>query len=139
MDVKEYTRKPFSVNAVEVTLSNYEEVAEWCGGTIEMVNTRLIGVQTKLPVVKIVEQGDKGRGKEFVASLGCYVVELKGSFRVYKPTQFNDSFEEKETEYASYTEIAASEGHQSDLGIYDSGQLTEDGSANLKLVSGENV
>lgn len=137
MDIKEYTRKTFSVNAVEVTLENYEKVAEWCGGTVEMVTTRLIGVQTKLPVVKITEQGNKG--KEFVATLGCYVVELKGSFRVYKPTQFNDSFEEKEAEYASYAEIAASESHQSDLGIYDSGQpTTEDGPANLKLVAGEN-
>lgn len=130
MDIKQYTRKTFSVNAVEVTLDNYVEVAKWCGGSVEMASTRLLGVQTMLPVVKISNQGNKGTS-ESTATLGCYIVELKGSFRVYKPTQFNDSFEEIITE----AEVAAAEGHQSDLPIYD---LAPEIATNLKLVSGEN-
>jgi len=43
-------------------------------------------------VIKIQGQGDN-RGKEFTATLGCYIVELKGSFRVYKPQQFESSFD----------------------------------------------
>lgn len=131
MDIKEYTRKTFSVNAVELSLENYQEVAKWCGGVVEMVPTRLIGVLTNLPVVKIPGQGSN-KGPEPVATLGCYIVELQGSFRVYKPAQFNNSFDEKEEEYASYEEVAASEGHTGDLPIYD------DASSNLKLVSGDN-
>ena len=129
MDVKEYTRKTFSVNAVELSLENYKEVAEWCGGTVEMVPTRLIGVLTKLPVVKIANN----KGQDFVASLGCYVVELKGSFRVYKPVQFNDSFDEKEEEYPRFEPTLQKNcvPTTSDLAVYDE--------TSLKLVSGDNT
>jgi hypothetical protein len=92
MDTQQYTRKPFPVTAVQVTLQNIDEVAEWSKGTIEQVSTKMLGTETPLPVIKIQGQGDN-RGKEFTATLGCYVVELKGSFRVYKPAQFDASFE----------------------------------------------
>jgi hypothetical protein len=92
MDTQQYTRKPFPVTAVQVTLQNIDEVAEWSKGTIEQVSTKMLGTETPLPVIKIQSQGDN-RGKEFTATLGCYVVELKGSFRVYKPAQFDASFE----------------------------------------------
>lgn len=93
MDIREYARKTFPVNAVQVTLENVREVAEWCKGTVEMVPTRILGTVTDLPVVKMKGQGDN-RGRDFTASLGSWIVELKGSFRVYKPVQFDESFEE---------------------------------------------
>lgn len=34
MQTQKYTRKPFEVEAVQVTKENFEEVAAWCGGTI---------------------------------------------------------------------------------------------------------
>lgn len=89
-----YTRKSFTVLAEEVTFENVHEVAEWCKGTVVMENTKLMGTETKLPVILLKGQGDN-RGKEFKATLGCYVVELKGSFRVYKNQQFFSSFEER--------------------------------------------
>lgn len=92
METRQYTRKPFPVNAVQVTLQNIEQVAEWCRGTVELVSTRMLGTSTDLPVIKIQGQGDN-RGKLFTASLGCFVVEQKGSFRVYKPAQFEASFD----------------------------------------------
>lgn len=93
METKQYTRKPFPVAAVQVTLQNIEEVAEWCKGTIEQVPTKMMGTTTDLPVIRLKGQGEN-RGKDFVAALGCWVVELKGSFRSYKPAQFEASFEE---------------------------------------------
>ena len=94
MEFKEYVRKTFPVVAVEVTLKNIEEVAEWCKGTIEEVPTKMMGTETLLPVIKIQGTG-VNRGQEYIASLGSFVVELKGSFRSYKPAQFFGAFEEK--------------------------------------------
>lgn len=93
MEIKQYTRKPFPVSAVQVTLQNIQEVAEWCKGTIEYRPTRMMGTTTDLPIIRLKGQGDN-RGKEFEAALGCWVVELKGSFRSYKPAQFDASFDE---------------------------------------------
>lgn len=94
MEFKEYVRKTFPVVAVEVTLKNIEEVAEWCKGSIEEVPTKMMGTETLLPVIKIQGTG-VNRGQEYIASLGSFVVELKGSFRSYKPAQFFGAFEEK--------------------------------------------
>jgi hypothetical protein len=93
METKQFTRKPFPVNAVQVGLDNVHELAEWCGGTVEMKPTKMMGTTTDLPVIILKGQGEN-RGKDFEAALGCWVVELKGSFRVYKPAQFEASFDE---------------------------------------------
>lgn len=97
MEITQYTRKPFPVDAVEVTLANIDEVAQWCKGTIEQEPTRILGTETLLPVIKINGQGEN-RGKVFTATLGCYIVDLKGSYRVYKPAQFDASFDKVSTD-----------------------------------------
>jgi hypothetical protein len=93
MNIKQFTRKPFPVNAVQVGLDNVHELADWCGGKVEMKATKMMGTTTDLPVIILEGQGEN-RGKIFEAALGCWVVELKGSFRVYKPAQFEASFDE---------------------------------------------
>lgn len=95
METTEYTRKPFTVNAVQVSLENVEQIAEWCGGTVEQVKTRLLGTETMLPCVKIPIQSSDSKGSFFKALLGMWVVERKNTFRVYKPNQFDATFEEK--------------------------------------------
>lgn len=97
MSRTEYVRKSFTVVAEEVTFENVHQVAEWCKGKVVMESTKLLGTETKLPVILLKGQGDN-RGKEFKATLGCFVVELKGSFRVYKNAQFFSSFEKAEHE-----------------------------------------
>lgn len=92
LQIKQAVRKPFPINFEQVTLENIEEVAVWCKGTVEKREQRMLGTSVELPVIKIKGQGDQ-RNKFFDASLGCYVVELKGSFRVYKPAQFEASFD----------------------------------------------
>lgn len=93
MDVKEYARKTFTVQAVEVTLSNYNEVAQWCGGEVIFEPTKMLGTTTDLPAILLKGNG-ANRGKEFKATLGSFVVELRGSFRCYRQAQFWSSFEE---------------------------------------------
>ena len=92
MQIEKYDRKPFSVMAVQLNFENVMDVAEWCKGTVVKQKTKMLGVETEIPAIRVEGQGDN-RGKSFVATLGCYVVELKGSFRVYKPAQFDSSFQ----------------------------------------------
>lgn len=97
MQIETYDRKPFSVKAVQVDFKNVNEVAEWCNGTVITQEIKMLGVKTEVPAIRLEGQGDN-RGKSFIASLGCYVVEFKGSFRVYKPQYFDDSFVKAQVE-----------------------------------------
>lgn len=101
MQIEKYDRKPFSVEAVQVRFDNVNEVAAWCKGEVIIQKTKMLGVETDVPAIRVAGQGDN-RGKSFVASLGCYVVELKGSFRVYKPAQFDASFEKAEDVFVEH-------------------------------------
>jgi hypothetical protein len=92
LQTKKAVRKPFPINYVQVTLENIGEVATWCKGAVEKREQRMLGTTVELPVIKIKGQGDQ-RNKTFDATLGCYVVEFKGSFRIYKPAQFDASFD----------------------------------------------
>lgn len=93
MELVEFSRKPFVVNAVQVTLENVADVAEWCKGTVGQSSYKMVGTETQLPCVKIPGQGNY-KGQEFTALLGYWIVERKGSFRVYKPAQFESTFEQ---------------------------------------------
>lgn len=88
MDIKQYMRKTFSVNVVEVSLENIEEAAAWCEGTVEWDTVKVMGSETKLPFIKMKSQ-------DATASLGSLLVELNGRFRVYKASSFNASFDPK--------------------------------------------
>lgn len=94
IEFEQYDRTPFSVNAKQITLGNIEELAQICGGTIEERDAKMLGAVVKLPVIRVKGTGDN-RGKTFEATLGCWIVELKGSYRVYKEGQFKASFVKK--------------------------------------------
>lgn len=92
MKIERFDRKAFSVDAVQVTYENINDVAKWCKGTVIKQQVKMLGVPTELPGIRVDGQGDN-RGRQFIATFGCYVVELKGSYRVYKPAQFASTFE----------------------------------------------
>lgn len=92
MNIEKYDRRPFSVEAVQVNFENVHEVAKWCKGDVIKQKTKMLGIDTDVPAVRFEGQGDN-RGKSFVATLGCYIVELKGNFRVYKPAAFDATFQ----------------------------------------------
>jgi len=91
IEFDEYDRAPFTVNAKQVTLDNIEELAQICGGVIEKRDAKMLGAIVQLPIIRLKGTGDN-RGKTFEATLGCWIVELKGSYRVYKEAQFQASF-----------------------------------------------
>lgn len=91
MDMKQYFRRPFDVNAVEVTPDNAEQVAEWCGGTVAQGDYKHSKYKIQLPVVKVPGNGPH-KGKTVDARIGYFVVEHNGSFRVYRPQQFEQTF-----------------------------------------------
>lgn len=96
MELQNFVRKPFPVTAVQVDFQNAYKVAEWCGGQVELKETRLLGGAGKgkmdLPTVTFKGTGDY-RDKIFTAGLGDWVVELRGNFRVFKKAQFKATFD----------------------------------------------
>jgi hypothetical protein len=85
-----YVRKPFEVEAVEVTTDNVEEVAKWCDG-------------------KVLAEGDDENPKQFVkvrvaralnerqtkAYPGDWVLYAGTGYKVYTPKAFAKTFELK--------------------------------------------
>lgn len=95
IETKKFVRKPFSVEAVEVTEENMEEVAQWCkgqrrtsAGEDEVGRQRYIKVAVKRPL-------DEKQTKAYV---GDWVVAAIGQnirgFKVYTPRAFTKSFDE---------------------------------------------
>ena len=83
-----YSRKPFNVNATQLTLHNAEAVVEWCGGTLELFDAKIMGTTAKLPCVNITDGAN-----QYVAFIGDWIVERKRSFRVYKDRAFRATFD----------------------------------------------
>jgi hypothetical protein len=90
MDVNKYDRKPFTVEAVQVTPQNAEAVAEWCGGKVETVATPMMGTKMDLPAVVVP---GKGSAKDETAQVGSWVVKRKETYRMYKRQAFESSFQ----------------------------------------------
>lgn len=91
MDMQKFFRRTFDVNVVEVTPSNAQEVADWCGGEVTIGDYKHSKFKIQLPVVKVPGNGPN-KGKTVDARVGHFVVEHNGSFRVYRPKQFEETF-----------------------------------------------
>jgi len=98
MDVKEFVRKPFFVQAVQITPANMQEVAEWCGGTIEHMAAKpskdlpaanYIAVPVAHPVTVRQTQGFAG---DWVCKAGAK------NFKVYTNKAFRGSFDLRQVE-----------------------------------------
>lgn len=81
-----YTRKPFEVEAVQVTEDNQAEISEWCKGElVEFDSTSHIMV----PMAN-------GRSKP--AFVGDWILWSRNNYRVYNPVAFENSFEQAKYE-----------------------------------------
>lgn len=100
LQIADYVRKPFAVQAVEVTRENIREVAEWCGGTVKESNLTKTGGREgeqqyiKVPVKKPLND------RQTRAYYGDWVLlprEGQGldGFKVYTPKAFTGSFDEQ--------------------------------------------
>jgi hypothetical protein len=99
-----YTRKPFEVRAVQVNMDNAEEIAAACRGRVEKMAYKIMGVRTMLPCVKVPGQGAR-KHEESSAPLNHWVVEMRGSWRVYKPFQFDAEFEKTTESPSSFIQL----------------------------------
>jgi hypothetical protein len=90
--VEKYVRKPFAVEAVQVTEQNMREVAKWCGGQIRRLprwdprsGTKFISVNVVKPISERQTQAFVG---DWVLSSGTGPT----GFKVYTPRAFETSF-----------------------------------------------
>lgn len=83
---KKYVRKPFEIEAVQVTQENFDDVAQWCKGHKQTLNdgTPYIKVKVFKPM------GDR----QTEAHIGDWVLFFNGGFKVYLDPSFSRSFEE---------------------------------------------
>lgn len=89
---KKYVRKPFQVNAVQVTDANFEEVAAWCGGTI---------VTTRSPQDEKTEESERYikvevsrplNERQTKAYVGDWLLQAAKGFKVYTDGPFTRNF-----------------------------------------------
>lgn len=86
LQLKNYTRRPFSVDAVQVTNENLEDVAKWCGGSV--VNTTNEG-----KAVRLANSKSRRGPKLPLAKIGDWVLTGPDGFRAFSDGAFNKVFE----------------------------------------------
>lgn len=85
IQTERFARKPFYVDAVQVSEENMQAVAKWCEGTIEGTDAgeNYIRVKTHRPL-------NERQSKAFV---GDWILFANQGFKIYTPKAFNHSFE----------------------------------------------
>jgi len=79
-----YVRKPFAVEAAQVTEENFLDVALWCGGEVrEAGEKQYIKVPVKRPM----------NDRQTRANVGDWVLSSGDGFKVYSKSAFYGSFE----------------------------------------------
>jgi hypothetical protein len=88
-----YVRKPFYVEAIEVTTENLDEVAEWCSGTVvrslKDAAVKGSGV-TPYIQVQVLRPMNERQTKAYP---GDMVLQAGASFKVYSGKAFQQSFD----------------------------------------------
>ena len=84
-ETHKYNRKPFSVDAVQVTADNIHEVAKWCMGKVETENDGRLYIKVKVrrPLTD----------RQTKAYIGDWVLYAGTGFKVYTDRAFTGSFE----------------------------------------------
>lgn len=84
---QKYTRKPFDVDAVQVTTENLEEVARWCQGEVITTadKTRFIKVRVHHPLTE----------RQTRAFPGDWILYAGTGYKVYIDKAFANTFDKK--------------------------------------------
>lgn len=83
IETTKYVRKPFEVEAVQVTEENIEEVKDWCQGTLMSDNRPFI----KVRVARALNE------RQTKAYPGDWVLYAGTGFKVYTSKAFHKTFE----------------------------------------------
>lgn len=89
LSIEKYNRKPFTVEAVQITVDNMAEVAEWCGGEVileQHKNGRLVQY-IKVDVNKPISE------RQTKAYVGDWILKGRGGFKCYSKKAFPACFE----------------------------------------------
>lgn len=90
MQTAQYSRKPFTVNAVQVTSENMAEVAAWCQGQVRATQSRGSSPAIGYVSVPVNRPLNERQTRAFVND---WVLEADTGFKVYTPRAFENSFE----------------------------------------------
>lgn len=90
MKTHKFARKPFYVDAVRVSETNIEEVAQWCEGEIKTDSQGL-------RYIHVTNVHRPLNDKQTQAYLGDWVLLYGSGFKVYIPKAFDKSFEKVKT------------------------------------------
>lgn len=94
LETIKFIRKPFTIDAVQLTEENLEQVADWCNGEIrtavvdetdtEMKTARYIKVRVSRPL----------NDRQTKAFINDWVLFANKGFKIYTPTAFEENFEQ---------------------------------------------
>lgn len=94
MKTEKFTRKPFPIDAVQVTAENMDEVAAWCQGEVLATDSAIAEGLNKEPErfikVRVHHPMTERQTKAFV---GDWVLYASKGYKVYTDKAFARSFE----------------------------------------------
>jgi hypothetical protein len=128
LETRAFQRKPFIVQAVQVTLENMPEVVKWCGGNLRQDDLHR-------PYIK-VEVHRAANAKQTMAYDGDWVLISATGARVYTDYAFNKSFEPMGAEVDPYQQQSQ---NVFDLPGVDRKVVVEKPVGDEKVVQGESV
>jgi hypothetical protein len=85
LEVAKYSRKPFVVDAIQVTGDNVTAVAEWCNGEVHDANGP--GTYIKVQVKRALS------ARQTKAFVGDWVLKAGTGYKVYTPNAFANGFD----------------------------------------------
>ena len=89
LQLEEFERLPFTIQAIQVTHENIGQVAKWCHGKVRSTGkgglTKFIKVEVKRAL----------NDRQTMAYVGDWVLKAGSGFKVYTPKAFEESFRKK--------------------------------------------
>lgn len=91
VQTKRFQRKPFYVEAIQVTEENMAEVAEWCGGPIKHTRPKSSENVEPAPYIQVPVISPKSV-RQTRGYVGDWVLKAGEGFKVYADKSFKQSF-----------------------------------------------
>lgn len=89
IETAKYARKPFDVDAVQVTAENMDAVAKWCQGEVQTDGDQKF---IKVRVARVLNE------RQTKAYVGDWVLYAGAGYKVYTEKAFKKSFDVKGNE-----------------------------------------
>jgi hypothetical protein len=97
---QKYIRKALYVEAIQITLENFVEVAKWCQGEIKDYNDKtLVGAEAENPLTERyihVRVHNPKNVRQTKAYIGDWLLYTERGYKVYTQKAFRNSFDKFE-------------------------------------------